>query len=110
MRTANSEVESLLNSLPEDCTLEDSQYHLYILEKVKAGLERAEREGTLTQEGGDGATRRMGLRLAWSPEAADDLNEIVAYIARDSSAYARAVASKMSLDLRRRRGSARSTA
>jgi toxin ParE1/3/4 len=37
----------------------------------------------------------MGLRVAWSPEAADDLQEIVAYIARDSSAYARAVASRI---------------
>ncbi|MGE5152553.1 MAG: type II toxin-antitoxin system RelE/ParE family toxin [Bdellovibrio bacteriovorus] len=37
----------------------------------------------------------MGLRVGWSPEAADDLQEIVAYIARDSSAYARAVASKI---------------
>jgi plasmid stabilization system protein ParE len=36
----------------------------------------------------------MGLRVAWSPEAADDLEEIVAFIARDSQSYARAVASK----------------
>ena len=50
MSTAKAEVESLLKSLPEDCSLEDVQYHLYILEKVKAGPERAEREGVLTQE------------------------------------------------------------
>ena len=37
----------------------------------------------------------MARRLAWSPEAADDLADITAYIARDSSAYARAVAKKV---------------
>jgi len=37
----------------------------------------------------------MGLRVVWSPEAADDLEEIVAFIARDSESYARAVASKI---------------
>ena len=45
-----AKVESLLMTLPEDCSLEDVQYHLYIPEKVKAGVERAEREGALTQE------------------------------------------------------------
>ena len=37
----------------------------------------------------------MDLRVVWSPEAADDLEEIVTYIARDSGFYARAVASKL---------------
>ncbi|HYJ80863.1 MAG TPA: hypothetical protein VEW03_14720 [Longimicrobiaceae bacterium] len=41
---------SLLERLPEDCSLEDIQYHLYVLEKVRTGLERAETEGTLEQE------------------------------------------------------------
>ena len=30
--------------------LEDIQYRLYVLEKVKRGLERAESEGTLSHE------------------------------------------------------------
>jgi plasmid stabilization system protein ParE len=37
----------------------------------------------------------MARRLVWSPEAADDLQEVTAYIARDSAAYARAVATKI---------------
>jgi hypothetical protein len=36
-----------LESLPDDSTLEYIQYHLYFLEKVKRGVERAEQEGTL---------------------------------------------------------------
>jgi hypothetical protein len=49
MSTAKREVESLLKSLPDDCTLEDVQYHLYVLEKVRRGEERAASEGVLTQ-------------------------------------------------------------
>jgi toxin ParE1/3/4 len=37
----------------------------------------------------------MARRLVWSPEAADDLEDITAFIARDSAAYARAVAKKV---------------
>ena len=36
--------------MPEDCTIEDVQYHLYVLEKIRRGEERAELEGTLLSE------------------------------------------------------------
>ena len=50
MNTAIEEVKLLLNSLPEDSTLEDVQYHLYVIEKIQKGVTRAEKEGTLTQD------------------------------------------------------------
>ena len=50
MNTAKDEVESLLKKLPDDCTLEDVQYHLYVLEKIQKGIQRAEREGIISQE------------------------------------------------------------
>ena len=50
MNTAKKEVESLLSRLPDDCSLEDVQYHLYVVEKIQKGRERAEEEGTLSQE------------------------------------------------------------
>ena len=50
MSSAKSNVESLLRQLPDDCTLEDIQYHLYVLEKIQRGLEMADTQGTLTQE------------------------------------------------------------
>ncbi len=50
MVTAKEEVEDLLHKLPNDCSLEDIQYHLYVLEKVRGGLEAAEHEGTVSQE------------------------------------------------------------
>ncbi|MBP6724470.1 MAG: hypothetical protein ACRCVD_08050 [Halioglobus sp.] len=37
MQTAKQDVEQLLNQLPDDSTLEDIQYHLYVLEKIKRG-------------------------------------------------------------------------
>ena len=50
MSTAKSEVQQLLNTLPDDCSLEDIQYHLYVIEKVRNGLEIADTQGTLSQE------------------------------------------------------------
>jgi len=50
METAKSEVEALLQRLPDDCTLEDIQYHLYVVEKIRRSIELAESQGTLTQE------------------------------------------------------------
>jgi hypothetical protein len=50
MATAKEEVEELLGKLPNDCSLEDIQYHLYVLEKVRNGIEAADTEGTVQQE------------------------------------------------------------
>ena len=50
MNTTKDEVRQLLQKLPEDCTIENVQYHLYVLEKVRRGEERVESEGTLSSE------------------------------------------------------------
>jgi hypothetical protein len=50
MRTAKDEVQALLTKLPDDCSLEDIQYHLYVIEKVNHGLEVADTHGTISQE------------------------------------------------------------
>ena len=50
MNTAKEEVQSLLSKLPDDCSLEDIQYHLYVIEKVRNGLEAAESQGTISQD------------------------------------------------------------
>jgi hypothetical protein len=55
MNTAKDEVRNLLDKLPEDCSLEDVQYHLYVIEKIKHGLQIAEEQGTYTQ--GEAETR-----------------------------------------------------
>jgi hypothetical protein len=50
MSTAKEEVEALLSKLPDDCSLEDIQYHLYVIEKVRNGLEIADSQGASSQE------------------------------------------------------------
>ena len=50
MDTVKADVKSLLDKLPDDCTFEDVQYHLYVAEKIQRGIDRANNEGTLSQD------------------------------------------------------------
>jgi hypothetical protein len=50
MNTAKDEIKSLLDKLPDNCTFEDVQYHLYVVEKIRCGIARAENEGVLSQD------------------------------------------------------------
>ena len=49
MSTAKEEVKTLLDKLPDNCSLEDVQYHLYVVEKIRKGIERAGMEGGVDQ-------------------------------------------------------------
>lgn len=48
--TVKTEVLSLLARLPDSCTLEDIQYHLYVLEKIRQGKESADQGDTIPHE------------------------------------------------------------
>jgi hypothetical protein len=61
MNSPKAEVKSMIEGLPDDASLEDIQYHLYVLEKVKRGLGRAESEGVLSH---NEAKARLGKWLA----------------------------------------------
>ncbi|BBA80273.1 MAG: hypothetical protein ACQZ3N_00315 [cyanobacterium endosymbiont of Rhopalodia yunnanensis] len=50
MNTVKERIQSILNQLPDDCSIEDIQYHLYVLEKVRQGLYVADQGTTLQQE------------------------------------------------------------
>jgi len=50
MSTMKHDVELLLNKLPDDSSVEDIRYHLYVFDKVRRGLEDARVNGTLSQE------------------------------------------------------------
>ena len=50
MQSAKQEVSKLIDTLPDDCSLEDIQYHLYVLQKVERGLKDGEAGRTFTQE------------------------------------------------------------
>jgi len=45
MTTPKQAISTLLSQLPDDCTLEDIQYHLYVLTKVQQGLEVVKTQG-----------------------------------------------------------------
>lgn len=49
MSTTKHDVELLLSKLSENSSVEDIQYHLYVLDKVRRGLEDARVNGTLSQ-------------------------------------------------------------
>ena len=49
MSTAKEEVRQLLDRVPDDASLEDIQYHIYVCRKVDRGLEAANQGRVLTQ-------------------------------------------------------------
>ena len=57
MSPAKQQVISLLESLPDDCSLDDIQYHLYVLAKIGKSEERVKAKETLSQ---DDVKRRLG--------------------------------------------------
>jgi hypothetical protein len=61
MNSPKSDAKAMIEGLPEDASLEDIQYHLYVLEKAKRGIERAETEGAISHED---AKARLGKWLA----------------------------------------------
>jgi predicted transcriptional regulator len=42
MATAKQEVLKVLDTLPEDASLEDIQYHLYVLQRIERGRQDVE--------------------------------------------------------------------
>lgn len=49
MKTKDA-VRDLLDRLPDDCSLEDVLYHLYVLQKIDRGLADAEAGRTVSHE------------------------------------------------------------
>ncbi len=49
MLAAKQEVMSLLEKLPEDASLEDIQYHLYVRQKIEHGLDDIAAGRTLSE-------------------------------------------------------------
>jgi predicted transcriptional regulator len=60
MKSAKDEVRRLLDNLPDDASLEDIQYHLYVRQKVLKGLDASENGKVITHEE---AVKRMSRWL-----------------------------------------------
>lgn len=41
MVAVKQEAQDMIQNLPDNCTYEDIQYHLYVIEKIKNGINRA---------------------------------------------------------------------
>ncbi|MEW5766208.1 MAG: hypothetical protein AB1797_01105 [bacterium] len=52
----------LIKLLPDDCTIEDIQYHLYVREKVERGIEAINERRIVSQEG---AERKVQEYCGW---------------------------------------------
>lgn len=50
MPSVKQEVNSLLNRLPDDCSFDDIQYHLYVLQKIERGLKDSAEGRVYSQE------------------------------------------------------------
>ncbi len=50
MATTKEQLRDLIDRLPDDCTLEDAQYHLYVQQKVERGLADARGGRGMTQQ------------------------------------------------------------
>ena len=49
MLPAKEEVRSLLDQLPDDTSLEDIQYHIYVQQKIERGLNDVKSGNTLSE-------------------------------------------------------------
>lgn len=59
--TAKDTVRALLDRLPDDCSLEDVQYHFYVLQAVARGQADEEAGRTIPHEQVDAELRRKWL-------------------------------------------------
>jgi predicted transcriptional regulator len=59
---AKEAVRALLDRLPDDCSVDDILYHLYVLQAVERGQADAAAGRTISHEEVDSAMRRKWLR------------------------------------------------
>ena len=61
MAAVKQEAQEMIQNLPDNCTYEDIQYHLYVVEKIKNGISHAENAETSSLSG---AKQRMAKWLS----------------------------------------------
>jgi len=48
MAALKEEVQTMIANLPDECTIEDIQYHLYVIEKIQNGIDDVDNGKTFT--------------------------------------------------------------
>jgi len=64
--TTKERVREILDHLPDDCSLEDVQYHLYVVQKVERGLADVGAGRTISHE-----EVEQELRRKWTQGVAE---------------------------------------
>jgi len=57
MIDAKRQAIELIEALPDDCTMEDIHYHLYVREKVLRGIDAIDEDEVLVQEEAEAQVR-----------------------------------------------------
>ena len=91
MIPAKEEVRRLLELPPDDVSLEDIQYHIYVRQKIERGLEDIKAGRTISDEELETKDIEVARTVRWTETATTDLEEVVEFIARDSRFYAAAL-------------------
>lgn len=92
--TTKQQVEQVLQELPDDCTMEEVQYQLYLSELIRRRAQMSESTAGIPH---DQMLKRIATwrakssRSSGPPAAAEDLKQIHAYIGSQSQAYAGAM-------------------
>jgi predicted transcriptional regulator len=50
MENAKDQVQEILENLPEDTSLEDIQYHIYVRQKIELGIDDVDTGRTIAHE------------------------------------------------------------
>ncbi len=50
MTSVKTQAIDLISAMPDDCTLEDIQYHLYVREKVERGIQAIEADDVVSHD------------------------------------------------------------
>lgn len=58
MSTAKEEIRRLLDELPDDVSLEELQYHIYVWEKIEAARQAVREERVVSEEEAERRTAR----------------------------------------------------
>ena len=61
---AKEAVRALLDRLPDDCTLDDVLYHLYVIQRVSSGLDDIDAGRTIPHEQVEEELRRRWMSQA----------------------------------------------
>ena len=62
MNKVKEKIKVLLDSIPDDITLEDIQYHIFLLQRLEKGEQQIKEEKTYTSD------EMKGLLEEWSKE------------------------------------------